>query len=354
MITPIARDGHADRTRRRLRRAVSGWRRRRTPAARLTTPTETECWPNSPRSRSPRRHQPQDRPVRGTVELRRPELRRALLGLHSKEKSERHPLPISRPPNGHRVLGRGNQALTVATMGLGCMGMSEFYGSGAAYEVRRTIHRALESSCTRARRHLLDKAHMYGPFTNERLVGGPLRTVASRSCSPPSPATSVGRTAVPRNQRSPDYVRSACDASLQRLGLEHIDLYYQHRVDQTVPIKRPLGPWPISWSQGRCVPRPKRGFGRYCPPSPCRASDHRAANRVLAMDSAHRGRDPAHDPRSRHRIVPYSPLGRGFLTGTITSTEGLAEAGLPPLKPAVLPRGPRREFEDRRGAPVPG
>src|ERR687894_1934723 len=136
-------------------------------------------------------------------------------------------------PMETRRLGR----LTVPAQGLGCMGMSEFYGTADETEAVATIHRALDLGVT-----FLDTADMYGPFTNERLVG---RAIAGRRDSVVL-ATKFG------NERredgsfvgingSPAYVRSACDASLQRLGVDHLDLYYQHRVDKTVPIEETVG-----------------------------------------------------------------------------------------------------------------
>ena len=138
---------------------------------------------------------------------------------------------------GTRTLGRGDHALDVSTLGLGCMGMSEFYGTSDEAEATATIHRALDLGVT-----LLDTADMYGPFTNERLVG---RAIADRRDQVVL-ATKFG------NERgedgsykgvngSPEYVRSACDASLKRLGVDHIDLYYQHRVDPNVPIEDVAG-----------------------------------------------------------------------------------------------------------------
>src|SRR5690349_791612 len=132
----------------------------------------------------------------------------------------------------HRTLGT-DSALTVSALGLGCMGMSEFYGTADEGEAVATIHRALDLGVT-----FLDTADMYGPFTNEQLVGA---AIAERR-DEVQLATKFGNerradgTSVGVNGR-PEYVRSACDASLQRLGVDHIDLYYQHRVDKTVPIE---------------------------------------------------------------------------------------------------------------------
>ena len=136
-----------------------------------------------------------------------------------------------------RTLGAGSAALDVSALGLGCMGMSEFYGTPDEAEATRTIHRALDLGVT-----FLDTADMYGPFTNERLVG---RAVADRR-DEVQLATKFGNERRPdgswvRINGTPSYVRAACDASLQRLGVDHSDLYYQHRVDPTVPIEETVG-----------------------------------------------------------------------------------------------------------------
>src|SRR4051794_4722991 len=128
-------------------------------------------------------------------------------------------------------------ALTVSELGLGCMGMSEFYGTTDEDESIRTIHRALDLGVT-----FLDTADMYGPFINEELVG---RAVAGRRDEAVL-ATKFGNVRGPNGERlgisgTPEYVREACDASLRRLGVDHIDLYYQHRVDPDTPIEDTVG-----------------------------------------------------------------------------------------------------------------
>jgi aryl-alcohol dehydrogenase-like predicted oxidoreductase len=126
----------------------------------------------------------------------------------------------------------GSEGLVVSELGLGCMGMSEFYGAGDEDESVATIHRALELGIT-----FLDTADMYGPFTNERLVGKAIEGRRDEVVL----ATKFGNVRGENGERlgisgDPDYVRKACDASLERLGVDHIDLYYQHRVDPETPV----------------------------------------------------------------------------------------------------------------------
>ena len=179
--------------------------------------------------------------------------------------------------------------LTVSSLGLGCMGMSEFYGTPDEQGGLDTIHRALDLGVT-----FLDTADMYGPFTNEQLVG---RAIAGRR-DEVQLATKFGNERGANGERlgidgSPEYVRSACDASLQRLGVDHIDLYYQHRVDPTRADRgdRRRDEGARRGRQGP-PPRPLRGRPRDDPPGPRRPPDHGPADGVLAVHARPRGRRP--------------------------------------------------------------
>jgi aryl-alcohol dehydrogenase-like predicted oxidoreductase len=217
-----------------------------------------------------------------------------------------------------RTLGT-RTPLDVSAQGLGCMGMSEFYGTADEGEAVATIHRALELGVT-----FLDTADMYGPFTNEKLVG---RAIADRR-DQVQLATKFGNERredgswVGINGR-PEYVRSACDASLQRLGVDHIDLYYQHRVDRTVPIEETVGAMAELVEAGKVT---HLGLSEASAETVRRAH---ATHPITALQSEYslftRDLEDAVLPTLRELgigLVPYSPLGRGLLTGSITTTSG--------------------------------
>jgi aryl-alcohol dehydrogenase-like predicted oxidoreductase len=218
-----------------------------------------------------------------------------------------------------RTLG---QDLVVSEQGLGCMGMSEFYGRSDEDEAIATIQRALELGVT-----LLDTADMYGPFTNEKLVG---RAIARRR-EQVVLATKFGNERredgswVGINGR-PEYVRSACEASLARLGVDHIDLYYQHRVDKTVPIEDTVGAMAELVKEGKVR---HLGLSEASPQTIRRAH---AVHPITALQTEYSlwTRDPedAILPTVRELgigFVAYSPLGRGFLSGKYKKPEDLPE-----------------------------
>jgi aryl-alcohol dehydrogenase-like predicted oxidoreductase len=214
----------------------------------------------------------------------------------------------------------GSQGLEVSRIGLGCMGMSEFYGRADEGEAIATIRRALELGVT-----FFDTADMYGPFTNEKLVA---RAIADRSTDVEL-ATKFGNVRGENGERlgirgDADYVRQACDASLERLGVEHIDLYYQHRVDPKTPIEETVG------AMAELV---EAGKVRYLGLSEAAPATIRRANAVhpitaLQTEYSLWTRDPEDEilPTARELgigFVAYSPLGRGFLSGRIRSVEDL-------------------------------
>ncbi|MFL5355544.1 aldo/keto reductase [Archangium sp.] len=206
----------------------------------------------------------------------------------------------------------GKQGLKVSAQGLGCMGMSEFYGAGDEKESISVIHRALELGV-----NFLDTADMYGPFTNEKLVG---KAIADRRDKVVL-ATKFGNVRGEDGSflgisGKPDYVRKACEASLKRLGVEHIDLYYQHRVDTTVPIEDTVGAMAELVKQGKVR---YLGLSEAAPDTIRRAHE---VHPISALQSEYSlwSRDPEDDvlPTVRELgigFVAYSPLGRGFLTG---------------------------------------
>ncbi|SDT15710.1 Predicted oxidoreductase [Nocardioides scoriae] len=214
-----------------------------------------------------------------------------------------------------RTLGR-DASLTVSTLGLGCMGMSEFYGTPDEQGGLETIHRALDLGVT-----FLDTADMYGPFTNERLVG---RALQGRRDGVQL-ATKFGNKRGEDGARlgidgSPEYVRAACDASLQRLSVDHIDLYYQHRVDQSVPIEETVGAMKELVEAGKVT---HLGLSEAGPETIRRAH---AVHPITALQTEWslftRDLEDEILPVVRELgigVVPYSPLGRGLLTGTMLS-----------------------------------
>ena len=216
----------------------------------------------------------------------------------------------------------GSEGLVVSELGLGCMGMSEFYGTGDEDESIATIHRAIELGVT-----FLDTADMYGPFTNEKLVG---KAIADRRDQVVL-ATKFGNVRGEDGSfrgvsGEPDYVREACDASLSRLGVEYIDLYYQHRVDPETPIEETVGAMKELVQAGKV---------RYLGLSEAGPETIRKANSVhpiSALQSEYSlfTRDVEDEvlPTVRELgigFVPYSPLGRGFLTGRWRSLDDMPE-----------------------------
>src|SRR5262245_7575149 len=216
-----------------------------------------------------------------------------------------------------RTLGQG---LEVSAIGLGCMGMSEFYGARDEQEALDTLDRALDLGVT-----FLDTADMYGPFTNEKLIA---RAIAGRR-NEVQLATKFGNVRRENGEYlgirgDADYVRQACEASLERLGVDHIDLYYQHRVDKSTDIEETVGAMAELVAAGKVR---HIGLSEASPETIRRAH---AVHPVTALQSEYSlwTRDPEDQilPTVRELgigFVAYSPLGRGFLSGRITSPEDL-------------------------------
>ncbi len=228
----------------------------------------------------------------------------------------------------------GSQGLIVSRQGLGCMGMSEFYGAGDDDESVATVHLALDLGLT-----FFDTADMYGPFTNEVLLGRALGARRDEAVI----ATKFGNVRDPDDptKRSingrPEYVRQACDASLSRLGTDYIDLYYQHRVDPDTPIEETVGAMAALVAAGKVR---YLGLSEAAPATIRRAH---AVHPISALQTEYSvwARDPEAEilPTVRELgigFVPYSPLGRGFLTGTLRTLDQLEENDFRRYQPRFL------------------
>ncbi|HEY5386258.1 MAG TPA: aldo/keto reductase [Acidimicrobiales bacterium] len=221
------------------------------------------------------------------------------------------------------TIALGTQGLTVSRQGLGCMGMSDFYGPTDDEESTATIHRALDLGVD-----FFDTSDMYGPHTNEVLLGKALAGRRDEAVI----ATKFGIVRDPDDPTKravngrPEYVRQACDGSLQRLGVDHIDLYYQHRVDPDTPIEETIG------AMGELVTEGKVRFLGLSEAAPDTIRRAHAVHPISALQTEYSvwSRDPEQEILPTLRalgigFVPYSPLGRGFLTGALRSLDDLDE-----------------------------
>jgi aryl-alcohol dehydrogenase-like predicted oxidoreductase len=227
----------------------------------------------------------------------------------------------------------GTQGLKVSAMGLGCMGMSAFYGTADRDESLATIHRATDLGIT-----FLDTSDMYGPHTNELLVGEAIKGHREEIVL----ATKFGISRRPGEMTPivngrPEYVRQCCDASLQRLGVEHIDLYYQHRVDPKVPIEETVGAMAELVAAGKVR---YLGMSEAAPKTLRRAH---ATHPITALQTEYSlwTRDPEAEifPTVRELgigFVAYSPMGRGFLAGKFKSLEELDEKDYRRMSPRFM------------------
>ena len=215
----------------------------------------------------------------------------------------------------------GNQGLTVAELGLGCMGMSEFYGAHDDEESIRVIHRALELGVD-----FFDTADMYGPFKNEELLGRALRGRRDQAVIATKFGNVRGTDGSFRGiDGRPEYVRACAEASLKRLGIETIDLYYQHRVDTKVPIEETVG------AMAELVREGKVRYLGLSEAGPATIERAHAVHPLSALQTEYSlwSREPEDEilPLLRKLgigFVPYSPLGRGFLSGELKTVDDLA------------------------------
>jgi aryl-alcohol dehydrogenase-like predicted oxidoreductase len=232
------------------------------------------------------------------------------------------------------TISLGSQGLVVTRQGLGCMGMSDFYGTVDDDESIATIHRALDLGLT-----FFDTADMYGPYTNELLLGRALGARRDEAII----ATKFGIVRDPDDPSRraingrPEYVRQACDASLSRLGTDHIDLYYQHRVDPATPIEETVG------AMGELVQAGKVRYIGLSEAAPATIRRAHAVHPISALQTEYSvwAREPEAEilPALRELgigFVPYSPLGRGFLTGAVRSVDQLEENDFRRFQPRFL------------------